>query len=100
MCTGGGRAVCCYDTGVPIYKGACGTHARGWIQATACFNNLEKGTVSIKDFGTTGVVSFARGCPFINMSSGTLTVNKKRIVVKREYLDTIQFHIGELVKKI
>lgn len=64
------------------------------------FNNLETGTVSIKDFGTTGVVSFARGCPFINMSSGTLTVNKKRIVVKREYLDTIQFHIGELVKKI
>ena len=32
--TGGGRAVCCYDTGVPIYKGVCGTHARGF-----CFSD-------------------------------------------------------------
>ncbi|OWP27712.1 hypothetical protein CA838_05510 [Eikenella corrodens] len=29
VCTGGGRAVCCYDTGIPIYKGVCRTHARG-----------------------------------------------------------------------
>ena len=35
MCTGGGRAVGCYDTGVPIYKGVCVPHARGF-----CSNDL------------------------------------------------------------
>ena len=30
VCTGGGRAVCCYDMEVPIYKGVWRSHARGW----------------------------------------------------------------------
>ena len=39
VCTGGGWARCCYDTEVPIYKvpiykGVCGTHARGF-----CFSD-------------------------------------------------------------
>ena len=38
VCTGSGRAVCCYDTEVPIYKGVWLCHARGRLdmQATAC----------------------------------------------------------------
>jgi len=38
VCTDGGRAVCCYDTGVPIYKGVWRSHARDRLgmQATAC----------------------------------------------------------------
>lgn len=64
------------------------------------FQNIASGTVSIKDFGTTGVVSFVRGCPFINMTSGSLSVNNKRIYVKRDYLDMVQNHVQDLVNKL
>lgn len=64
------------------------------------FNDLQTGTVSVKDFGSTGVVSFARGCPFINMSSGSLSVNGKRIYVKRDYLNEVQDHVQNLVNKL
>jgi hypothetical protein len=40
---------------------------------------------SIRDFGTTGVVAFARGCPFSVMPVGRLTVAGRRVQVKKEY---------------
>ena len=49
------------------------------------FNTPVKGTLDIRDFGTTGVVAFARGCPFSNMPVGKLTLAGKRVQVKEEY---------------
>ena len=40
VCTGGGRAVCCYDTEVPIYKGVCLWRARRCpLCQVACYSN-------------------------------------------------------------
>ncbi len=51
------------------------------------FNNPSDGTIDVRDFGTTGVVAFARGCPFSNMPVGKLTLAGKRVQVKNEYRD-------------
>ncbi|HHX2522065.1 TPA: hypothetical protein ACU8BU_000269 [Neisseria subflava] len=31
--SGSGQAVCCYDTGVSIYKGVWRSHTRGWCES-------------------------------------------------------------------
>lgn len=49
------------------------------------FSVPKEGTVDVRDFGTTGVVAFARGCPFSNMPVGKLTLAGKRVQVKDEY---------------
>lgn len=43
------------------------------------------GIVDIRDFGTTGVVAFARGCPFSTMKTGKLQISGHRVEVKSEY---------------
>ncbi len=48
------------------------------------FNTPESGTVDVRDFGTTGVVAFARGCPFYDMPIGKLSLSGQRVQVKRE----------------
>jgi len=45
------------------------------------FDKTEEGVVDIRDFQTTGVVAFARGCPFYRLSSGRLDVMGQRIQV-------------------
>ena len=49
------------------------------------FSTPSKGTLDIRDFGTTGVVAFARGCPFSNMPVGKLLLAGRRVQVKEEY---------------
>ncbi len=49
------------------------------------FCTPDEGTIDVRDFGTTGVVAFARGCPFKNMPVGKLTLAGKRVQVKDEY---------------
>lgn len=44
-----------------------------------------EGMVEIRDFQTTGVVAFARGCPFYAMRSGRLEVEGQRIQVNEPY---------------
>ena len=40
VCTDGGRAICCYDTEVPIYKGVCLWRARRCpLCQVACYSN-------------------------------------------------------------
>lgn len=51
------------------------------------FTNRQAGVVSIKDFQTTGVVAFARGCPFFKIEEGRLEVMGKRIRVRQDYVD-------------
>lgn len=64
------------------------------------FKDPKDGVISVRDFQTTGIVAFARGCPFSKMKSGKLTVNGKRVQVKKEYLDNVCTAINDLVDKI
>jgi cellulose biosynthesis protein BcsQ len=45
------------------------------------FAKTGQGVVDIRDFQTTGVVAFARGCPFYGLASGRLDVMGQRIQV-------------------
>lgn len=49
------------------------------------FKSLKKGLASIRDFQTTGVVAFARGCPFYSMPTGRLDIGGHRVRVAPEY---------------
>lgn len=49
------------------------------------FSTQRQGTVDIRDFQTTGVVAFARGCPFYELKSGRLDVMGQRIQVNEGY---------------
>ena len=48
------------------------------------FSEPKGGTVGVRDFGTTGVVAFARGCPFDGMPVGKLSLAGQRVQVKKE----------------
>jgi cellulose biosynthesis protein BcsQ len=64
------------------------------------FSNLKDGMIDIRDFQTTGVVAFARGCPFYNLSSGRLDLLGQRVQVKEEYRKNCVKNIDELVAKL
>lgn len=64
------------------------------------FSNAKNGIVDIRDFGTTGVVAFARGCPFSIMQTGKLTISGHRVQVKAEYRDHAVAAIDEIVGKL
>lgn len=64
------------------------------------FNNAADGTVGVRDFGTTGVVSFARGCAFSTMPTGKLTISGQRVQVKPEYRDQSLEAIDLVVDKL
>ena len=49
------------------------------------FEKLRDGLALIRDFQTTGVVAFARGCPFYDLPSGRLDVMGQRVQVKEDY---------------
>lgn len=50
------------------------------------FSEIEDGFVELRDFGTTGVVAFAKGLPFSHVQVGKQTVNGHRVQVKGDYL--------------
>ncbi|MFE1252137.1 hypothetical protein [Streptomyces sp. NPDC058735] len=50
------------------------------------FDKVENGVVDIRDFQTTGVVAFARGCPFHEQGSGRFDVMDKRVRVDGNHL--------------
>ena len=58
------------------------------------------GITEIRDFGTTGVVAFSRGCPFSVMQTGKLTISGHRVQVKPEYRDQAVEAIDKIVAKI
>lgn len=67
------------------------------------FNSPEVGTVNIKDFGTTGVVAFARGCPFERLPTGRLAIggpNGRRVRVNSPYRAEAIEHIDRIVAKL
>jgi cellulose biosynthesis protein BcsQ len=60
------------------------------------FNNISDAIVDVRDFGTTGVLAFARGCPFEGMKVGKLSIGSKRVNVKKEYLDNAKSAIRNI----
>ncbi|HSH87590.1 MAG: ParA family protein [Methylophilus sp.] len=61
------------------------------------FSNINNGVVDVRDFQTTGVVAFARGCPFSRMPTGKLTISGHRVQVKPEYRDNALEAIDNIV---
>lgn len=64
------------------------------------FGKPSEGMVDVRDFQTTGVVAFARGCPFSMMPTGKLTLNGHRVQVKPEYRDLALESIDDVLKKL
>ena len=64
------------------------------------FTTIDKGVADVRDFQTTGVVAFARGCPFSSMPTGKLTISGHRVQVKPEYRDQTQAAIDEIITKL
>jgi len=64
------------------------------------FSELKDGILDIRDFQTTGVVAFARGCPFDRVLPGYVQMPNKRVRVNRAQLDTCRNEIMEIVDTI
>lgn len=64
------------------------------------FSKLTDGIVDVRDFSTTGVVAFARGCPFSKLSVGKLDIGGHRVQVKRDYRDEALAAIDGIVDKL
>ncbi len=64
------------------------------------FGSLSEGMVNIRDFQTTGVVAYARGCPFYEMQSGRLDVMGQRIQVNEPYRVQCVEAVDGLVAKL
>lgn len=64
------------------------------------FTTVKDGTVNVRDFQTTGLVSSARGCPFPFLTSGRLDLLGKRVQVKEENRLNCIDNIKEIVAKI
>jgi cellulose biosynthesis protein BcsQ len=64
------------------------------------FGNPGDGTVEIRDFQTTGVVAFARGCPISRLQAGKQDIGGHRVQVKEDYRLNCLGAIDELVRRL
>jgi cellulose biosynthesis protein BcsQ len=64
------------------------------------FKKTMDGTVDIRDFQTTGVVAFAKGCPFSKLEAGKQNIGGHRVQVKEDYRKNSLKAIDELVAKL
>lgn len=64
------------------------------------FKKVASAVVDIRDFQTTGVVAFAKGCPFYALQSGKLNIGGHRVGVKEDYRINCVEAIDGLVEKI
>ncbi len=64
------------------------------------FSNVSQGFVEVRDFQTTGVVAFAKGQPFSQVSVGKQTIGGHRVQVKKDYLDNAKSAMQALVAKL
>jgi cellulose biosynthesis protein BcsQ len=62
------------------------------------FSKIIDGTMDIRDFQTTGVVAFARGCPFYTLKSGRLDLLGQRVQVKEDYRLNCVKEMKDLIK--
>lgn len=64
------------------------------------FSRVVDGVVDIKDFQTTGVVAFAKGCPFSTLPTGRISVMGQRVRVNDPYRISCLSAIDNLVSKL
>ncbi|MCE4356633.1 ParA family protein [Xanthomonas hortorum] len=64
------------------------------------FNKVTDGIVEIRDFGTTGVVAFARGTPFDILKTGKLNISGHRVEVNKDYRDLAIKAINSIATKL
>lgn len=64
------------------------------------FKESQDGVVEVRDFQTTGVVAFAYGSPFYQLSSGRYDVEGRDVQIRRDYLDNCVEAIDNLVRAI
>lgn len=64
------------------------------------FSDVSDGIIDTRDFQTTGVVAFARGCPFDMLGTGYVQVLGRRIRVNQEQLDSCTDEITEIVQML
>ncbi len=64
------------------------------------FKTPMSGMVEMRDFGTTGVVAFARGQSFIDLVAGRHNISGRRVQVKEDYRRNAVRAINDLMKRI
>lgn len=64
------------------------------------FDSIEGGISEIRDFGTTGVVAFARGQSFQDLTAGRHNISGRRVQVKEDYRLNAVDAINRLVARI
>lgn len=64
------------------------------------FTDSTKGFVDVRDFQTTGVVAFAKGCPFYLLKDGRLKVMDRRVRVTRQNIDNCQTAVNLIVDQL
>jgi cellulose biosynthesis protein BcsQ len=64
------------------------------------FTETADATVDVRDFQTTGVVAFARGCPFSKLEAGKQTIGGHRVQVKEDYRRNALKAVNDLVNKL
>ncbi len=64
------------------------------------FATVDDGTSNMRDFGTTGVVAFARGQSFSDLSAGRHNISGRRVQVKEEYRQNAEQAVMDLVASL
>ena len=64
------------------------------------FKKPEDGTVNIRDFQTTGVVAFAKGCPISRLQYGKQDIGGHRVQVKEDYRLQCAEAVDDLAAKL
>src|SRR5262249_41732252 len=64
------------------------------------FSKPADGTVEIRDFQTTGVVAFAKGCPFSRLQAGKQDIGGHRVQVRDDYRLECEAAVDQLAKKL
>lgn len=64
------------------------------------FSTTREGFVEIRDFGTTGVVAFAKGTPFSRLQTGKHNIAGRDIQINRDYLENCIRAVREISDRI
>lgn len=64
------------------------------------FNQLNDGIVEIRDFQTTGVVSFAKATPFSRLTIGRHNIFNKETQIRQDYLTNCIDAVSNIVNKL
>jgi cellulose biosynthesis protein BcsQ len=64
------------------------------------FSQTGDGTVEVRDFQTTGVVAFARGCPISRLQAGKQDIGGHRVQVRESYRQACQIAVDDVVERL